>query len=146
MERSWCLMAIRDTEDHIAWLLQHGWHEKALAVVESGQGRSELLDEVFKFILIQFLNFLWLLELDVQKYTIKDNCEAHNWNKGVLVCIQNYGGTCLCWFHNVKASQLFCFSWSFSPHDPRYRVCFIFLIDILWSSQESVCGFADFGW
>ncbi|XP_020973406.1 vacuolar protein sorting-associated protein 41 homolog isoform X3 [Arachis ipaensis] len=36
----------RDTEDHIAWLLQHGWHEKALAAVESGQGRSELLDEV----------------------------------------------------------------------------------------------------
>ncbi|KAH1225318.1 Vacuolar protein sorting-associated protein 41 [Glycine max] len=36
----------RDTEDHISWLLQHGWHEKALAVVESGQGRSELLDEV----------------------------------------------------------------------------------------------------
>ncbi|CAL0324194.1 unnamed protein product [Lupinus luteus] len=36
----------RDAEDHIAWLLQHGWHEKALAAVESGQGRSELLDEV----------------------------------------------------------------------------------------------------
>ncbi|KAK4286396.1 hypothetical protein QN277_002956 [Acacia crassicarpa] len=36
----------RDAEDHITWLLQHGWHEKALAVVESGQGRSELLDEV----------------------------------------------------------------------------------------------------
>ncbi|KAG6632222.1 vacuolar protein sorting-associated protein 41 homolog [Carya illinoinensis] len=36
----------RDTEDHIAWLLQHGWHEKALAAVEAGQGRSELLDEV----------------------------------------------------------------------------------------------------
>ncbi|GAU45090.1 hypothetical protein TSUD_85760 [Trifolium subterraneum] len=36
----------RDTEDHIAWLLQHGCHEKALAVVESGQGRSELRDEV----------------------------------------------------------------------------------------------------
>ncbi|KEH29938.1 putative chromatin regulator PHD family [Medicago truncatula] len=36
----------RDTEDHIAWLLQHGWHEKALAVVESSHGRSELLDEV----------------------------------------------------------------------------------------------------
>lgn len=36
----------RDTEDHIAWLLEHGWHEKALAVVESGQGRSELLEEV----------------------------------------------------------------------------------------------------
>lgn len=46
-------LIIRDTEDHISWLLQHGWHEKALAVVESGQGRSELLDEVFKFILIQ---------------------------------------------------------------------------------------------
>lgn len=38
---------IRDTEDHISWLLQHGWHEKALAAVEAGQGRSELLDEVF---------------------------------------------------------------------------------------------------
>ena len=37
----------RDAEDHIAWLLQHGWHEKALAAVEAGQGRSELLDEVF---------------------------------------------------------------------------------------------------
>ncbi|KAK4441239.1 Vacuolar protein sorting-associated protein 41 [Sesamum alatum] len=36
----------RDTEDHIAWLLQHGYHEKALAAVEAGQGRSELLDEV----------------------------------------------------------------------------------------------------
>lgn len=35
----------RDAEDHIAWLLQHGWHEKALAAVEAGQGRSELLDE-----------------------------------------------------------------------------------------------------
>ena len=40
-----CLL-IRDTEDHIAWLLQHGWHEKALAAVELGQGRIELLDEV----------------------------------------------------------------------------------------------------
>ncbi|KQJ85257.1 vacuolar protein sorting-associated protein 41 homolog [Brachypodium distachyon] len=36
----------RDTEDHIAWLLQHGWHAKALAAVEAGQGRTELLDEV----------------------------------------------------------------------------------------------------
>ncbi|KAB1227360.1 hypothetical protein CJ030_MR1G005938 [Morella rubra] len=36
----------RDAEDHITWLLQHGWHEKALAAVEAGQGRSELLDEV----------------------------------------------------------------------------------------------------
>ncbi|KAJ0714190.1 putative chromatin regulator PHD family [Helianthus annuus] len=36
----------RDAEDHINWLLQHGWHEKALAAVEAGQGRSELLDEV----------------------------------------------------------------------------------------------------
>nr|GFA12393.1 hypothetical protein [Tanacetum cinerariifolium] len=31
--------------DHINWLLQHGCHEKALAVLEVGQGRSELLDE-----------------------------------------------------------------------------------------------------
>ncbi|XXG60295.1 hypothetical protein AAC387_Pa04g2238 [Persea americana] len=36
----------RDAEDHITWLLQHGWHEKALAAVEAGQGRTELLDEV----------------------------------------------------------------------------------------------------
>lgn len=36
----------RDAEDHIAWLLQHGFHEKALAAVEAGQGRIELLDEV----------------------------------------------------------------------------------------------------
>ncbi|XP_047317106.1 vacuolar protein sorting-associated protein 41 homolog [Impatiens glandulifera] len=36
----------RDTEDHISWLLQHGWHEKALAAVEAGQGRSELIEEV----------------------------------------------------------------------------------------------------
>ncbi|OAY38116.1 vacuolar protein sorting-associated protein 41 homolog [Manihot esculenta] len=36
----------RDAEDHIAWLLQHGWHEKALAAAEAGQARSELLDEV----------------------------------------------------------------------------------------------------
>ncbi|XP_057480493.1 vacuolar protein sorting-associated protein 41 homolog [Actinidia eriantha] len=36
----------RDAEDHISWLLQHGWHEKALEAVEAGQGRSELLDEV----------------------------------------------------------------------------------------------------
>ncbi|XP_028075508.1 vacuolar protein sorting-associated protein 41 homolog isoform X1 [Camellia sinensis] len=28
----------RDAEDHISWLLQHGWHEKALAAVEAGQG------------------------------------------------------------------------------------------------------------
>ncbi|CAH9072753.1 unnamed protein product [Cuscuta europaea] len=36
----------RDAEDHINWLLQHGWHEKALEAVEASQGRSELLDEV----------------------------------------------------------------------------------------------------
>ncbi|CAN1131493.1 Vacuolar protein sorting-associated protein 41 homolog, partial [Linum perenne] len=36
----------RDAEDHISWLLQHGYHEKALAAVEAGQGRTELLDEV----------------------------------------------------------------------------------------------------
>lgn len=45
----------RDAEDHIAWLLQHGWHEKALAAVEAGKGRSELLDEVFlSFDVVQF--------------------------------------------------------------------------------------------
>ncbi|KAL8146419.1 hypothetical protein AgCh_004237 [Apium graveolens] len=36
----------RDAEDHIAWLLEHGWHEKALAAVEAEKGKSELLDEV----------------------------------------------------------------------------------------------------
>lgn len=43
------LFNVRDTEDHIAWLLQHGYHEKALAAVEAGQGRSELIDEVLCF-------------------------------------------------------------------------------------------------
>ncbi|KAK4492678.1 hypothetical protein RD792_003498 [Penstemon davidsonii] len=36
----------RDAEDHISWLLKHGYHEKALAAVEAGEGRSELIDEV----------------------------------------------------------------------------------------------------
>ncbi|CAL1378642.1 unnamed protein product [Linum trigynum] len=36
----------RDAEDHISWLLQHGYHEKALAAVEEGQGCGELLNEV----------------------------------------------------------------------------------------------------
>lgn len=48
----------RDTEDHIAWLLQHGAHEKALAAVEAGQGRSELLDEVICY---QFSHFPHLI-------------------------------------------------------------------------------------
>lgn len=39
-------LIFRDAEDHISWLLQHGMHEKALAAVEAGQGRTELLDEV----------------------------------------------------------------------------------------------------
>ncbi|CAM8892626.1 unnamed protein product [Rhodiola kirilowii] len=37
---------LRDAEDHINWLLQHGRHEKALAAVETGSGKSELLNEV----------------------------------------------------------------------------------------------------
>ncbi|KAK8456416.1 hypothetical protein SEVIR_3G019800v4 [Setaria viridis] len=46
-----CLLRIlwwrnQDAEDHIAWLLQHDCHEKALAAVEAGQGPTELLDEV----------------------------------------------------------------------------------------------------
>ncbi|KAL8130077.1 hypothetical protein V2J09_019232 [Rumex salicifolius] len=36
----------RDAEDHINWLVQHGWHEKALAAVEAVQGQSNLLEEV----------------------------------------------------------------------------------------------------
>ncbi|XP_078448521.1 vacuolar protein sorting 41 [Wolffia australiana] len=36
----------RDAEDHISWLLQHGFHEKALAAVEAGQEHNSLLDEV----------------------------------------------------------------------------------------------------
>lgn len=49
----------RDAEDHISWLLQHGWHEKALAAVEAGPDRSELIDEVL--LLVVFL--LCLVEL-----------------------------------------------------------------------------------
>ncbi|KAJ7513739.1 hypothetical protein O6H91_23G012400 [Diphasiastrum complanatum] len=36
----------RDADDHVNWLLQHGWHERALAAVEAGKARTELLDEV----------------------------------------------------------------------------------------------------
>jgi hypothetical protein len=36
----------RDADDHVKWLLQHGFHEKALAVVEEGKARTELLEEV----------------------------------------------------------------------------------------------------
>ena len=28
------------------WLLEHGWHEKALAAVQAGKAREELLEEV----------------------------------------------------------------------------------------------------
>lgn len=45
-------MVVRDAEDHINWLLQHGWHEKALEAVEANQGQSELLDEVFNVNLV----------------------------------------------------------------------------------------------
>lgn len=45
-------MVVRDAEDHINWLLQHGWHEKALEAVEANQGQSELLDEVFNLNLV----------------------------------------------------------------------------------------------
>ncbi|KAH9294010.1 hypothetical protein KI387_040783, partial [Taxus chinensis] len=36
----------RDADDHIAWLLQHQQHDKALAAIEAGKARIELLDEV----------------------------------------------------------------------------------------------------
>jgi len=41
----WSLL-VRDAEDHINWLLQHGFHEKALAAVEASEGRTELIDKV----------------------------------------------------------------------------------------------------
>lgn len=36
----------RNADDHIAWLLQHNQHDKALAAIEAGQAPIELLDEV----------------------------------------------------------------------------------------------------
>lgn len=36
----------RDADDHVNWLLEHGWHEKALAAVQAGKARKELLEEV----------------------------------------------------------------------------------------------------
>ncbi|KAI5078208.1 hypothetical protein GOP47_0005879 [Adiantum capillus-veneris] len=36
----------RDADDHVNWLLEHNWHEKALAAVQAGKARKELLDEV----------------------------------------------------------------------------------------------------
>ncbi|MCO5553723.1 hypothetical protein L7F22_007249 [Adiantum nelumboides] len=35
----------RDADDHVNWLLEHNWHEKALAAVHAGKARKELLDE-----------------------------------------------------------------------------------------------------
>ncbi|XP_024396785.1 vacuolar protein sorting-associated protein 41 homolog [Physcomitrium patens] len=36
----------RDADDHVKWLLQHGYYEKALAAVEEGNAKAELLEEV----------------------------------------------------------------------------------------------------
>ena len=36
----------RDADDHVAWLVQHGRHEKALEAVEKGGARQEVLEEV----------------------------------------------------------------------------------------------------
>jgi hypothetical protein len=36
----------RDADDHVKWLLQHGYYEKALAQVEEGNAKPELLEEV----------------------------------------------------------------------------------------------------
>jgi hypothetical protein len=30
----------------VNWLLEHGWHEKALAAVQAGKVREDLLEEV----------------------------------------------------------------------------------------------------
>lgn len=56
-------MSARDAEDHINWLLQHGWHEKALEAVEAGQGRSELLDEVSCLASFKPNLIIWRLKL-----------------------------------------------------------------------------------
>ncbi|KAH9618528.1 hypothetical protein KSS87_018147 [Heliosperma pusillum] len=36
----------RDTEDHINWLLEHGWFDKAVTEIEVTHGRKELFEEV----------------------------------------------------------------------------------------------------
>ena len=41
------LVQCRDGDDHVKWLLQHGFHEKALAAVEEGKAKPELLEEVW---------------------------------------------------------------------------------------------------
>lgn len=42
------VMASRDADDHVKWLLQHGYFEKALAAAEEGNAKSELLEEVLR--------------------------------------------------------------------------------------------------
>lgn len=42
-------MIYRDADDHVKWLLVHGYYEKALAAVEEGNAKPELLEEVLKF-------------------------------------------------------------------------------------------------
>jgi hypothetical protein len=42
----------RDADDHVAWLVQHGRHEKALEAVEKGGARQEVLEEVSEMCLL----------------------------------------------------------------------------------------------
>ena len=42
------IVASRDADDHVKWLLQHGYFEKALAAAEEGNAKSELLEEVWR--------------------------------------------------------------------------------------------------
>lgn len=41
-------MVSRDADDHVKWLLEHGYFEKALAAAEEGNAKSELLEEVLR--------------------------------------------------------------------------------------------------
>lgn len=37
----------RDADDHVKWLLEHSYFEKALAAAEEGNAKSELVEEVW---------------------------------------------------------------------------------------------------
>lgn len=49
----------RDADDHVNWLLEHGFHEKALAAVEDGKVSTERMEEVcLSCLLATFWSFL----------------------------------------------------------------------------------------
>lgn len=63
----------RDADDHVKWLLEHGYYEKALAAAEEGNAKSELLEEVLRCTSLDSTSlFLPLIRCGFCIYTFKN--------------------------------------------------------------------------